>query len=132
MHSCHAGYKREDCVDLACYILFAIKIWRLTDDFGSHLFSLLGSKGWGETARNDIDEDLDGELMISFFFLLWGLETYWLRGKSLHRRFEKILRLHALNEAHVGTSVGRKLQSGNGFVHAEYLRRVRASNDDKV
>ena len=41
---------------------------RLTDDFRSHLFSFLRSKGWGETARDDIDEDLNGELNKSIYY----------------------------------------------------------------
>jgi hypothetical protein len=71
-------------VGLAYSIFFAIKRWRLTDDFGSHLSCLLRSKGWGETTRNDIDEDLNGEFSIScLFFLSFGLRNLLASGQEL-------------------------------------------------
>jgi len=83
----------------------------LTDDFGTHSLGFLAGEGRGKTSGNNIDQD-------------------WLWCKCSDGRSEEFFGLNTLNEAYIGTSIGRKFQTGNSFFHAQNLSRVRTTDDN--
>ena len=83
----------------------------LTDDFRPKSFRLLRREGRREPTRDDVHED-------------------GLRRKRRDGILQKLGSLDTFDEAHIGTGVGGELQTKNGLFHTQYLRGVRASNDD--